>query len=316
MELTIAKLKGITVHNPPRVHVVNVLITAIVYLILCHFLWATNNIVGRWLSSYLDPFTITALRWVLATPVYPMVLGLGVIRRSLSYIGLKSFILGLLGFTLFNFILYASLSIAPATLVGLAYGFTPALIVVLSTLLGESRPRLANLLGVLMSVVGVTVLFLWRGVELSSAKDTLGIIGGLLAGLLWALYTVLQQVFFRSSDRAALTLASLVLSLPATLLASTPWLLRAPLSNLDIRTAIAIVWIAVMPGAVAYYMWNRAVSIVGSQTAAPFSNLLPVFVAILGYITLGERVTLGDLVGGALIVLGSTIALTLKPGNR
>ena len=295
---------------------VNTLVIAVVYLILCHFLWATNNIVGRWLSSYLDPFTITAARWILAVPVYPMVLGLSVIRRSLSYISFKTFILGLLGFTLFNFTLYASLSIASATLVGLAYGFTPALIVVLSTLLGESKPRLASLLGVLMSVVGVTLLFLWRGIGLSSATDVLGIIGGLLAGLLWALYTVLQQVFYRSSDRAALTLASLILSLPATLVASTPWLLKAPLSNLDIRISIALLWIAVMPGAVAYYMWNRAVSIVGSQTAAPFSNLLPVFVAALGYITLGERVTLGDLVGGALIVLGSTIALISKPGNR
>jgi drug/metabolite transporter (DMT)-like permease len=48
-----------------------------------------------------------------------------------------------------------------------------------------------------------------------------------------------------------------------------------------------LLWIAILPGALAYYMWNKAISIVGSASAAPFSNLLPMFTAILGHIVLG-----------------------------
>jgi len=287
-------------------------VLAAVYLVLCHLLWATNNVAGRWLSSYLDPFTITAFRWLLAAPLYPLILGLSVVGRSRVYIGFRSFLLGLIGFTFFNYVLYASLSIAPAALVGLAYGFTPVAIIVISTVAGESRPSRAEVVGVSLSTIGVVILFAWRGVTLSGALDVVGILGGLLSGVLWALYTVLQQKLYPDSDRAALTFASLTLSLPATLLISTPWLLKAPISSLDLKAVLAIVWIAAMPGAVAYYMWNKAVAIVGSQVAAPFSNLLPIFVAILGYLLLGERITLGDVTGGALIIAGSTIAMTAR----
>jgi len=285
---------------------------AAIYLVLCHLLWATNNVTGRWLSGYLDPFTITAFRWLLAAPLYPLIFGLSVVGRSRGYIGFRSFLLGLIGFTFFNYVLYASLSIAPAALVGLAYGFTPVAIIMISTVAGESRPSRAEVIGVSLSTIGVVILFTWRGVTLSGALDTVGMLGGLLSGVLWALYTVLQQKLYPDSDRAALTFASLTLSLPATLLISTPWLLKAPISSLDLKAVLAIVWIAAMPGAVAYYMWNKAVAIVGSQVAAPFSNLLPIFVVILGYLLLGERITLGDVIGGALIVAGSTIALSAR----
>ncbi|MEM1610873.1 MAG: EamA family transporter, partial [Sulfolobales archaeon] len=54
---------------------------------------------------------------------------------------------------------------------------------------------------------------------------------------------------------------------------------------------------------------NKAVSLVGSASAAPFSNLLPVFTAILGHMLLGEELGIGDILGGGLIIAGSAISM-------
>jgi len=281
----------------------------VAYLVLCNLLWATNNIVGRAISPYIDPFSLTAFRWLIAAPLYPLLLGPGVLRDFRVYAGARSFLLGLLGFTLFNFTLYWSLSKAPAYLVGFAYGFTPIVMLFLSMVLRESQVSQLKVVGAVLSTIGVTLLFAWRGLRLESLGDVMGIVGGLTAGFLWSLYTVLQAKLYPGSDRASLTYASLLLSLPATITLSYPWLSKTNLDIVNPNIALALLWIAVMPGVVAYYLWNKAVSIVGSSTAAPYSNLLPVFVAILGYIILGETLTTWDVIGGLLIVSGSTISM-------
>lgn len=291
------------------------MLRGVLYLITCNLLWATNNIAGRWLSPYLDPFTITAIRWVLATPLYPLILGPGILRSFTSYMGLRSFILGILGFTLFNFTLYWSLSQAPAYLVGFAYGFTPIIMISLSFILGESRISRFQVVGALLSTLGVSILFTWRGLIFEDLGSITGVLGGLLAGFIWSLYTVLQSKFYPNSDRASLTYASLVQSLPVTLVISYPWLSNARQVTLSYDIVLVLIWIALMPGALAYYLWNKAIALLGSSTAAPYSNLLPVFIAILGYAILGEILTPGDIIGGTLVVLGSTIALVTS-GKR
>lgn len=261
----------------------------------------------------MDPFTITFFRWALAAPLYIIVFGPGVLARARQYIEWKGALLGLTGFTFFNFTLYYSLSHAPASIVGLALGFTPIIIIALAFITRESRPGVWQVLGGALSTLGVLILSSWRGLNTEGSYYIIGIMGGLLAGLLWAIYTVLQNRFYPNSDRAALTYASILLSIPPTTILSAPFLLNFNPHIVDYKIALALVWIALMPGAVAFYMWNKAIAIVGSSRAAPYINLQPVFTAALGYTILGEELTWGDIIGGALIIAGSIIALTFPP---
>ncbi|MGC8948616.1 MAG: DMT family transporter [Thermoprotei archaeon] len=282
---------------------------ALFLLVICNLLWATNNIVGRLLSGYMDPFSITVFRWDLAAIFYPLVFGPSIVSRSFKYISLRSMILGLVGFMGFNFALYWALSMTTASLVGFAYGFTPVIIIVLSFAIESSRPSKFQVVGSLLSVFGVFLLFYWRGLRFGGSNDMLGLIGGIVAGFLWALYTVLQNKFYPKSDRASLTYSSLVLSIPFMLTFSYPWFSKFNFVSMKLGIVLALFWVALVPGVLAYYMWNKAIAIVGSGVAAPYSNLLPLFVALLGYTLLREPLTLGDVIGGILIVTGSTIAV-------
>ncbi|MEM3832324.1 MAG: EamA family transporter [Thermoprotei archaeon] len=282
---------------------------ALLLLVTCNLLWATNNIVGRLLSGYMDPFSITVFRWTLAAIFYPLVFGPSIVFKSFKYAGLKSMVLGLVGFTGFNFVFYWALSMTSASLVGFAYGITPVIIMALSFVVESLRPSRLQFTGSLLSVLGAFLLFYWRGLRLGSFNDTLGLIGGVTTGFLWALYTVLQNKFYPNSDRASLTYSSLILSIPFTLLFSYPWLSNLNLISMKLGVILALFWIAIAPGVLGYYMWNKATSIIGSNATAPYSNLLPLFVALLGYTLLREPLTLGDVIGGILIVTGSTIAV-------
>lgn len=283
-------------------------IQAIVFLILCHLLWSTNNIVGRSLGEHLSPLAITSLRWILASLIYPIVMGLGTIRSLSKYAGIKTLALGLIGFALFNIALYQALALAPSSLVGLAYGFTPIAILIVGISMGVSKPRFNQILGSLLSLVGVVLLFSSRGVGVKSYSEVLGLLLGVLTGFIWAIYTVLQRKLFPQGDQRLVTYASLALSTPILGAISIPTIYREAPIIAQPEILLQLVWIATLPGATAYYMWNRAVSVVGSASAAPYSNLLPVFTAVLGHTILGEELGLGDIVGGVLIVGGSILS--------
>ena len=282
---------------------------ALFLLITCNFLWATNNIIGRLLSKYMDPFSITVFRWTLAALFYPLIFGFNVIPKAFKYIKLKTIILGLTGFMAFNFTLYWALSMTIASLVGFAYGFTPIIIITLSLTIESFKPTKLQTIGSLLSVLGVSLLFYSRGLRIGNLADILGLTGGITAGILWALYTVLQNKFYPNSDRTALTYSSLILSIPFMLIFAYPQYLNLNILSTKPEIILALLWIAIAPGVIAYYMWNKAISIVGSNTAAPYSNLLPLFVALLGYTLLKEPLTPGDIIGGILIITGSTITM-------
>jgi hypothetical protein len=56
------------------------------------------------------------MRWLIASITYPAIMGRGSIRGLKSYIGLRSAVLGLLGFVIFNIALYQALVLASSPL--------------------------------------------------------------------------------------------------------------------------------------------------------------------------------------------------------
>ncbi len=284
-------------------------IKAIAYLVLCHLFWSTNNIVGRNLGEHLSPIVITSMRWLIASIVYPAIMGRGSIRGLKSYIGLRSAFLGLLGFAIFNIALYQALALAPSSLVGFAYGFTPIAILVVGTVMSTSSPSSIQILGSILSTIGVSILFTYRGISIGEAKELLGLALGILTGFIWATYTVIQKRIYPEADQISLTYASLLMATTILGLLSAPYIYLESSRISRPEILAQLLWIAILPGALAYYMWNKAVSIVGSASAASFSNLLPVFTAILGHIVLREELGVGDILGGALIISGSAISM-------
>jgi drug/metabolite transporter (DMT)-like permease len=199
--------------------------------------------------------------------------------------------------------------LAPSSLVGLAYGFTPIAIIIVGAILRTSYPRSIQILGSILSSIGVLTLFLYRGLSIRGLQDLAGLALGLITSFIWAVYIVIQKKLYPEGDQTALTYASLLMAVAILGPSSAPYIyLEFPrISRPEILAQL--LWIAILPGALAYYMWNKAASLVGSASAAPFSNFLPVFTAILGHVILGEELGIGDILGGGLIIAGSAISV-------
>jgi drug/metabolite transporter (DMT)-like permease len=77
--------------------------------------------------------------------------------------------------------------------------------------------------------------------------------------------------------------------------------------SLDGFDWLGILWIGFIPSAGAYFLWNISSNLIGPTRTGAFLNLIPVFTALI-VVAFGGAVTLTQLAGGALVLLGVSFA--------
>ena len=92
------------------------------------------------------------------------------------------------------------------------------------------------------------------------------------------------------------------------LFAGAEWTLGSPKIIWSAPVVAAIVFIAVGPAVLAYRFWGIGVQRAGPQIASFFSNLAPVFAALLSTVLLGEAPQLYHLLAFSMIVGGIVVS--------
>ena len=135
----------------------------------------------------------------------------------------------------------------------------------------------------------------------------------LVAVVLYALYSALlrhRPAIHPMSFLAATFLIGTVMLVPLYAAEISAGLSIAPTPG----AALAIAYVAVFPGFLAYLFFNRGVELIGANRAGHFLHLMPVFGSILAITLLGERFAFYHIVGIGLIGAGLLIA-NLKAGG-
>jgi drug/metabolite transporter (DMT)-like permease len=268
-------------------------------LTLAPLLWAGNSVIGRALVGSVGPAALNAMRWGLAFALL-LPLGWRVFRRPGAVLQrwVHLALLGLLGVGSYNVLQYLAVQTSTAINVTLIASSSPVWMLLLGALFyGESiRPR--QWAGALLSLCGVGFV-LSRG-----SLDTLlqihfvaGDLYMLLAVGLWAVYSwqlARPPQAMRGAERPAwnwaefLAVQILFGALWATLFAGVETLALPVPTAWSPGLLAALLYIALGPSLIAYRCWGVGVATVGPAAAAFFSNLTPVFAAMLSAALLGE----------------------------
>jgi len=73
-------------------------------------------------------------------------------------------------------------------------------------------------------------------------------------------------------------------------------------------TFVAVIYLALFCSVLAFFLWNYGISRLEASKAAVFTNLVPVFTVFGAYFLLGESMYPGQMIGGALVIGGVTLA--------
>ena len=284
-------------------------------LALPPLLWAGNAVVGRLVTPLIGPMALNFLRWALAF-VLLLPLAHRVLRPGSSlWPDWKRFaLLGLLGVGCYNALQYLALQTSTPLNVTLVASSIPVWMLLVGGVCVGQRVSRRQIAGALLSLAGVLVV-LSRGdvALLAQVRLVPGDIYVLLAALAWAFYSWLLSQPRESPeirrDWAAFLMAQIVFGLGwSGLFAGGEWALaEAPITWGWPLTA-ALLYIAVGPAIVAYRCWSLGVQRVGPAITGFFSNLTPLFAALLSAAFLGELPHLYHVLAFVLIAGGIVVS--------
>ncbi|HUJ26892.1 MAG TPA: DMT family transporter, partial [Myxococcales bacterium] len=212
---------------------------------------------------------------------------------------LRMALLGTIGIALYAVALGYGQKEVPAGSASLLIASAPVWMVIIAAAIGRERPGYGAILGIAISFSGVAAIAAGRGLGFSSAPHTLAV---LLAAVAGATYTIAQKSLVSRYGALRFTIAAawggaLVLSpaaigLPAVVHAAPP------------SATIAVVYLAIFPGALGYASWSYASARASAAVAGSALYLIPAVSMVLSNLMLGEVPSARALVGGALVLAG------------
>jgi drug/metabolite transporter (DMT)-like permease len=279
-------------------------------LTLTAVFWAGNTVAGRLAVGEVSPFMLTFLRWLFVLAALWPVYGREIrahwpqIRPRLGRIASMAFV----GFTGFNVLYYTAAHTTSAINIGILQGAIPVLVLAGAFLMHGTRTTPTQVAGVLITSVGVVVVAT-HGMPLSILEIGLnrGDLAMLAACALYAFYTVALRDRPQMPGAAFFTLLALIAaltSLPLLAMEAAIWGLSLP----TWQGWLVTLYVAVFPSCLAQLFYLRGVDLIGPGRAGVFTNLVPVFSAILAVVLIAEPFAPFHAVALALVIGGIWLA--------
>jgi len=263
-------------------------------------LWAGSAAASKAALDGMTPLLLASVRVAVALLILRMILA----RRGQGMaMGRTPALLGLTGVALFCACQNVGLLFADATTTALIGAATPVLTVGMAILLLGERPGTARAFGLAVSMAGVAVVMMASpgGLAISGAASSLL---PLASASSFALYTVLGRRAFAATDALPLVAGStrygLMFLLPVAMLEMT----RTSPKPLTLQDGMLALYLGAGCSAIAFILCGYGLTHLEAGHGAVLGNLKPIVGVALSMVLLGEPLTVNQVLGGLLVLLG------------
>jgi len=276
-------------------------------------------VASKVIAAGLPPFTATAMRFMVALPVFLVLCWL--LRARRPRIGRRDAALlvlqagaGSVGYTV---LLISGMSFTSAATAGVLVGTLPIVTAAFAVLgLGE-RPTMRLLTAIALAALGVMVA---SGLSWPVAGTDGGVTrgAGQLLGMTLILAAVACESFFILLNKRlrapieALPLSTLMCALGLLLAGATSLAIERPWEiSMSASALHAVLYYALVPTVLGFVLWYAGAARISGAEAALFTALSPISATLLASTILHEPVTTPQLAGMAC-VLAAVASLALK----
>ena len=289
------------------------------YLTTAALMWAGNAIVGKILVQSSSPVLLNTIRWgVTALILLPFAWRVFGSTSPLWQSSKRFALLSLLGVGSYNVLLYLALKSSTPINVTLIGASMPIWAIVIGALFYKEQPNIKQIIGAVISLIGVTVVIVRGDLErLIEIEFVAGDLLMVLATILWGAYSWMLSHPKESTERtwpwSYFLLAQVGFGFCWSLgFAVTEWQLEYSYFTWSWSTVFMIIYVIIGPSLIAYRCWGLGVSGAGATVATFFTNLIPLFTAILSTLLLQKPPELFQGVAFALILAGIYLSIQKK----
>jgi drug/metabolite transporter (DMT)-like permease len=276
-------------------------------LVLPPLLWAGNFVVGRAASDEVPPIMLAFARHFIAL-LFLLPFGWFAMKRDMRrYWDLRWQLLrvSLAGMVAFNLLVYIGLHSTTASNAQLMNSAIPVLIVLFGAVFLRQRLSAMQIVGLLLSCVGVLTIILHgdfsRLVALQFSHGDLIVFSAMVS---FALFSVWLRSFPADMNRLGLLGAQFVVAVVVLI----PFVLWEYVSGVRATWSpaalAAMFYVGLAPSLLANLLYMFGIARVGAARAGLFIHLVPLYGAIMSIAFLGESVQIYHAIGMVAIIAG------------
>ncbi len=281
------------------------------YAFLAVFLWGTMGTTIKLIVAKVDSFSVAVYTGLFAT--IGLFLYLIMTKKTKELIEelkkhyLFFVIVGIIGLGVQQIFYLKAFQLLPASQVVIVFYLYPLFMIILSRLILKEKTSLISMFFVLLGFFGVYVL-VSNGTFIKLNINT-GLIFTLFASLSWGLFSVLIKLRKVNAEISMFLFNFFGFTF---LIALVP--LFGFNCYITLTETLGILYLALIPTALAFVLWNKALHLTRTSICSNISLLTPLFSLIIISLVLKEKINFNQIIG-LVIILGS-IFLNINFGNK
>jgi len=297
---------------------------ALFSMIICVFIWGFSFISIKIAVAVFPPMTLGAVRFAMANIVLFVLYCLSLkkpgernilrnVKEDLPFLVCS----GLTGVTFYFFGENNGVARVTASEASIIVASIPVLTVVADWVVSKAAADGSDTqlgwrhwLGAFVSMAGVVLV---AGVSFSLSGSISGYFYMAVAAFCWVFYGLLTRPLFkRNRERIYIVFWQNFFGflgfLPFAFLERSAWSMPSP------YVFFHVLFLGLFCSAMGYWLYAHALEVLGMSVAAVFINLIPVVTVIAGFFIMGDRLTVLQWAGAALVIGG--VYLTVLPKRR
>jgi drug/metabolite transporter (DMT)-like permease len=278
-----------------------------VYLVLLALVWGSSFILMKKALLGLTPVQVGALR-ILFTAIFLILIGGKKIIRIKKQHWYYLTINGLVGSFFPAFLFAFAIEKIDSSIASILNSLTPLNTLIFGAVVFGIGFRRKQLIGVLIGFIGTLMLIL-KGAEVNPNQDYFYVSFILIASVGYALNVNIIKKYLHDLDALSITVANFVLLIIPTLIVLwfTGFFKTFELNESTKTGMLYLAILAVIGTGLAKILFNRLIQISTPIFSSSVTYLIPI-VAISWGVLDGEKITLFQVISGAIIMLGVYLA--------
>jgi drug/metabolite transporter (DMT)-like permease len=282
-------------------------------ILVTTILWASSLIFAKLVFTELGPIVFVALRYTLATP---FLFALAFQRRKKQTQGsLRAswkvlLVTGLSGPFISQVLQYIGLEMTNASDALLLLNLTPIFAVVLAAPLLNEKITIDKIIGLIVATLGATFIVMNASPDFTTItiERVLGNIIVIVSTLFFAINGIAGKISVKSTSTVSTTFYSTLFSVPFIWVTAAIFDDLTVLFTMSIEAWAIVLWVAAVNTVIAFMLYYESMKYIESSRVQIMLNLIGVWGVIMSILILDEIVTLLQLLGGFLTIVGVLIA--------
>lgn len=263
-------------------------------------IWGGMFVIVKMIVDEIHPIQLVWLRYLIAI-IFLMIFSL--LRREKWHWNWSDlrliFLIGLIGNTISIVAQETGTWLSSAQTGAVITSATPTFMLIFAWLILKEKMTSVKIISVIMATLGVIMIV---GLHLSGNYILYGVLSLIVAALTWALMSVLVKKVNHYSS-----LQTTIISTMVAIVCLTPIIMLNPsalgnINFLNIKVILCLFYLGVISTAMAFVMWNQGLKLVNASSSGLFFLLQPIIGTLLGWLLLGENISISFIVGTILII--------------